>query len=362
MITATNCRVPAVGQATPQTVSFTYPITVNSDVVVWKVVTATGAATVLSEGANYTVVNNGAAGGSITTLAAAGTSNTLEVFRRSSPTQALDLVNGGAFDGPTIEASLDLLTKLVQEAQDALAVAATIPGGVYTPGTAALLNVATDLTANSDSLIPTQKAVKTAITAAIPTGTAVVTTGNQSIAGVKTFASSPIVPTPTSGSASGSVASKGYVDSFQGVAGSVLQDVMALDFSVQTFKTVIALNTTLLTSASGSAAAATLSITPKATGNNINVRAVLNVTGTRAVVLMVLNNTTVIAVATCSGTLQQVELNAQFTAANANAQTISIRIGVTAGSAYTNTDGATHLGGLWWKALSTCIRASEVQA
>lgn len=84
-------------------------------------------------------------------------------------------------------------------------------------------NKKTDLTDNSDTYYPTQKAVKTAVDnlSSTLTGKAdddavVKLTGNQSVAGVKTFTSSPVVPTPT---ADMQVATKKYVDDNSGGGG-----------------------------------------------------------------------------------------------------------------------------------------------
>jgi hypothetical protein len=60
----------------------------------------------------------------------------------------------------------------------------------------------------SSNQIATTAYVDTAV-AAVSTAGAVQTTGAQSISGVKTFTSSPIVPTPTTTT---QVANKGYVD------------------------------------------------------------------------------------------------------------------------------------------------------
>jgi hypothetical protein len=66
-------------------------------------------------------------------------------------------------------------------------------------GTTATLNIDTDgtLAANLDTLIPTQKAVKTYADLRITTALACALAGAQNITGVKTFTVSPILPTPT---------------------------------------------------------------------------------------------------------------------------------------------------------------------
>jgi hypothetical protein len=114
-------RTSAVGTGAEQTVPFTFPITANSDLTVIQRVTATGEETPLSETTNYTVVNNGENGGSITTVTpfVASTAQ-IHIIRDTPNTQTLDLEQGGNFNAENIEDALDRNTKLTIESSDSL--------------------------------------------------------------------------------------------------------------------------------------------------------------------------------------------------------------------------------------------------
>ena len=88
-------RISAVGTGAEQTVSFTFPIVSNDDITVTKRVTATGVETTLAETTDYTVVNNGESGGSITTVSPfVASSAEIHIVRATPKTQILDLVQG----------------------------------------------------------------------------------------------------------------------------------------------------------------------------------------------------------------------------------------------------------------------------
>jgi hypothetical protein len=114
-------RVSAVGSgAVGQVVPFEFPITNNSDITVTQRVTADGIETTLAETTNYTVTNNGTSGGSITTVTSVATTAEIHIVRNTPDTQSTDLEQGGNFSAPVVENSLDKLTKLVIEKEDAI--------------------------------------------------------------------------------------------------------------------------------------------------------------------------------------------------------------------------------------------------
>ncbi len=106
-------RTSAVGTGAAQTVPFSFPILVNSDITVIARVTATGVETALSETTHYTVTNNGESGGSITTVTpfVASTSQ-VHIIRNTPLTQTLDLTQGGSFNAENIEDTFDKSRKL----------------------------------------------------------------------------------------------------------------------------------------------------------------------------------------------------------------------------------------------------------
>jgi hypothetical protein len=338
MINATNCRTsPAVGTGAAQTVSFSFPITLNGDLIVAKVLVASPyTATVLTETTHYTVTNNGDAGGSITTVTPfiANTYN-IVVYRRTSPVQTLDLVNGGPFDGPTLESALDKLTKLVQENADAIAATVSIPGGIYTPGTAVLLNVATTMTANSDSLIPTQKAVVTAIATATAGATLLTTTANRTVSALLTFTTSPIVPPPTTAY---QAATKGYVDGFAGISGSIVQRKLNQTNSAGAYTTpAITVSNTIMAASDGTTVGLTGAITPTSVYSTIQVEVLVNVASAGIITIFLLQGTTVVASATVPACTTGAQVHLTFNilcTGLTTAQTFTVRGGCSTGNLY----------------------------
>jgi hypothetical protein len=121
-------RTSAVGNAgVGQVVPFAFPISDNSDITVLERVTATGVETTLTETTNYTVTNNGASGGSITTVTAVAATSEIHIVRDTPNTQELDLTQGGTFNAENIEAALDKNTKLTIENTDTLTRTMRIP-------------------------------------------------------------------------------------------------------------------------------------------------------------------------------------------------------------------------------------------
>ena len=259
--------------AVGQEIAFTFPFAATSEIVVKTKVTATGVEATLAETTNYTVSAASETGGTVTTVTAVAATSTIHVMRVTPKTQALDLAAGGDFGAEAIEDAFDKMTKLIIEARDtadralrmpdtdvtatasmvlpsvidraskyltfsaaglptvtsavtptgaitlsgfgaAWGVAADATAGIalLSLGTSAVRNLDTDgtLAANLDTLIPTQKAVKTYADTKIATTLACALAGAQNITGVKTFAVSPIVPTPTTDM---QAATKLYADS-----------------------------------------------------------------------------------------------------------------------------------------------------
>ena len=104
----------AIGQEVP----FSFPISNTSDLVVRKRVTATGVPTTLTETTNYTITIAGVSGGTLTTVTAIGTDETIHLERNTPITQQLELESGGSYNAEDIETAFDKNTKLSSEATD----------------------------------------------------------------------------------------------------------------------------------------------------------------------------------------------------------------------------------------------------
>lgn len=114
-------RVSAVGSGSiGQVVPFSFPINDDSDITVYQRVTATGVESTLVITTNYTVINNGTSGGSITTVTAVAVTAEIHVIRDTPNTQPTDLENGGDWSSSIAEAAWDKTTKLTIENVDAL--------------------------------------------------------------------------------------------------------------------------------------------------------------------------------------------------------------------------------------------------
>lgn len=275
-------RTSVVGTNTiGQVVSFSFPITATTDLVVKTRVTTTGVEAELDETTNYTVAITGDTGGTVTMVTAVAATSEIHVIRVTSMTQSLDLEQGGTFNAENIEDALDKNTKLNIERDDAVdrslrapdtdssdldmelpnsidrasaylyfdangeptvVSSVTIPEDTVTITSyaetllddaneatlkatinceagvdfqaydAGLLSIAA-LTTAADKMIYTTALDTYAVTALTAAGRAILddanaaaqlvtlgavaTTGNETVAGIKTFSSSPIVPTPT---------------------------------------------------------------------------------------------------------------------------------------------------------------------
>ena len=122
MFTNQTNHKSAVGTNTiGQAVTFLFPISETSDIVVKSVVTATGVETLLAITTNYTVViaaDDG--GGTVTMVTAVPVASTIHITRETPMTQELDLEAGGSFNAENIEDALDKVTKLAIDNKKAM--------------------------------------------------------------------------------------------------------------------------------------------------------------------------------------------------------------------------------------------------
>ena len=122
MFTNQTNHKSAVGTATiGQAVTFLFPISETSDIVVKSVVTLTGVETLLAITTNYTVtIADDDGGGTVTMVTAVAATSTIHITRATPMTQELDLVAGGTFNAENIEDSLDKVTKMAIDNKKAL--------------------------------------------------------------------------------------------------------------------------------------------------------------------------------------------------------------------------------------------------
>lgn len=114
-------RTSATGSgSTGQEVAFGFPISVTTDLTVYKRVTATGVQTTLAETTNYTVSISGDTGGTLTTVTAIETTEQIHIVRTTPYTQSLDLEAGGTFNAENQEDAFDKNTKLSIQVRDAV--------------------------------------------------------------------------------------------------------------------------------------------------------------------------------------------------------------------------------------------------
>jgi len=119
-ISTTTVSQSYSGNGSTTAFTFTFPINSTSEL---KVIerSATGAETVKSEGtgsANYSIVDNGASGGTVTMVTAPASGTTLVLIRDTSLTQESDYVENDPFAAETHEDALDKLQMQIQEVQE----------------------------------------------------------------------------------------------------------------------------------------------------------------------------------------------------------------------------------------------------
>jgi hypothetical protein len=180
-----------------------------ADLKVYEVVTATGVATLQTITTHYTVSGGDGSTGTVTMLTAPASTKTLVIVRDVAATQSSDFVNNDINDAETLEDALDRLTMIAQQNAAAIErslrladsdvtgadpelptpVASTIIGW-DSAGTALQNYVAGDI-APDISVSPFMETVLDDSTAAIARTTlgAVGLTGDETVAGIKTFSS-----------------------------------------------------------------------------------------------------------------------------------------------------------------------------
>jgi hypothetical protein len=148
--------------------------------------------TTLTLGTDYSVTGaNAAAGGTVTLVAAIPVNWTLKIKRSTPKTQACNFRSQGAFQAKTFEDCLDIVEMQIQEMNDG-----TFTQLLATPVTTAQASTAAPIAipnaANTNDVGTSASFAKAdhvhQCAAASSTQTGCVTTGSQTIAGVKTFA------------------------------------------------------------------------------------------------------------------------------------------------------------------------------
>ena len=113
--TTTNKTSGTTGTGAAQTIAFNFPVFASTEVKVKKRLTSTGAETLLTVTTDYTVSLTGTGspnytGGSITTVTPfVASTYTIHVYRETTETQSLDLIENDALPAETVEARFDKL-------------------------------------------------------------------------------------------------------------------------------------------------------------------------------------------------------------------------------------------------------------
>ena len=121
-VTTTTIKNSYSGNGSTTAFAYTFPINSTSEITVIER-SATGAETVKSEGSgstNYSIVDNGASGGTITMVTAPASGTTLVIRRNTALTQETDYVANDPFPAETHEDALDKLNMQTQELQEEL--------------------------------------------------------------------------------------------------------------------------------------------------------------------------------------------------------------------------------------------------
>lgn len=127
-ISNTTCRTSAIGTGAAQTISFSFPVTADTDLTVIKRLISTGSETAMVETTDYTVSINSDGTGSITTVSPyVASTYQIHIIRDTPDTQATDFTAGGALPATSIEAALDKLTKLCMENADTVSRCLCLP-------------------------------------------------------------------------------------------------------------------------------------------------------------------------------------------------------------------------------------------
>ena len=121
-ISTTTLRNSYSGNGSTTEFAYTFPINSTSEITVIER-SATGTETVKSEGTgstNYSIVDNGASGGTVTMVTAPASGTTLVILRNTNLTQETDYVANDPFPAETHEDALDKLQMQNQELQEEL--------------------------------------------------------------------------------------------------------------------------------------------------------------------------------------------------------------------------------------------------
>ena len=121
-ISTTTLKNSYSGNGSTTSFAYTFPINSTSEISVIER-SATGTETVKSEGSgstNYSIVDNGASGGTVTMVTAPASGTTLVLLRNTALTQETDYVANDPFPAETHEDALDKALMQAQELQEEL--------------------------------------------------------------------------------------------------------------------------------------------------------------------------------------------------------------------------------------------------
>ena len=121
-ISTTTLKNSYSGNGSTTAFAYTFPINSTSEISVIER-SATGTETVKSEGSgstNYSIVDNGASGGTVTMVTAPASGTTLVLLRNTALTQETDYVANDPFPAETHEDALDKALMQAQELQEEL--------------------------------------------------------------------------------------------------------------------------------------------------------------------------------------------------------------------------------------------------
>ena len=116
-VSSLNVKNSYNGDNTTTSFSFTFPIHSAAELQVIER-SSLGTETVKTLNTDYTLVDNGASGGTITFGTAPANGVTIVLLRNTSLTQEVDYVSNDPFPAETHEGALDKLTLQVQEVQE----------------------------------------------------------------------------------------------------------------------------------------------------------------------------------------------------------------------------------------------------
>lgn len=220
-VSTTESRIGYNGNGATTVFAFPYRFLTNTDLVV-TLVQADTTQVVQTLNTDYTVTGAGDdAGGTVTMVVPPATGQQLVIVRDVPLTQETDYISGDPFPAETHERALDKLTMISQRLEslisrsirlsdaDLLVTSTILPAP--SPGSSLIWNLTGTGLVNGVSsgsfvgLSPYMEVVLGSVDAAealtnltaAADAEVVKLTGAQTIAGVKTFSSSPIVPTPT---------------------------------------------------------------------------------------------------------------------------------------------------------------------